>query len=108
MQSEKNKTGTHINKVKLRCRFRLLKFVVILLLQVVQDVWKTFLQEQYNELRNDVREQQLQKVAILKESEEELKHLKIKYTKITRNHRTRESSLLTIISFPFFIATKIN
>ena len=47
--------------------------------QIVQDVWKTFLHEQYNELRKDVREQQLQKAAILKESEGELKRLKTKY-----------------------------
>jgi hypothetical protein len=43
---------------------------------VVGDVWKTFLKEQYNELRKEVREQNLQKAAMLKESEEQLGSLK--------------------------------
>jgi len=46
---------------------------------MVGDIWKTFLQEQYNELRKDVKEQNLQKAALLKESEEQLGRLKRRY-----------------------------
>jgi hypothetical protein len=46
---------------------------------VVRDICKKILQEQYNELRKEIREQNLQKVAILKESEEQLGRLKKKY-----------------------------
>jgi|688.fasta_scaffold171391_3 hypothetical protein len=55
--------------------------LTIHLLQVVRDVWKTFLQEQYSELRKDVREQNLQKVAIIKESEEQLGRLRKRYSR---------------------------
>ncbi|XP_057381705.1 uncharacterized protein LOC130704248 [Daphnia carinata] len=47
--------------------------------KIVKGIWKTFLHEQYNELRKEVRERHLQNAAILKESETNLRRLKNNY-----------------------------
>ncbi|KAK4022358.1 hypothetical protein OUZ56_007829 [Daphnia magna] len=47
--------------------------------KIVKGLWKTFLHEQYNELRKEVRERHLQNAAILKESETNLHRLKNNY-----------------------------
>ncbi|KAI9555352.1 hypothetical protein GHT06_017867 [Daphnia sinensis] len=46
--------------------------------KIVKGIWKTFLHEQYSELRKEVRERHLQNAAILKESETNLQRLKNK------------------------------
>ena len=50
-------------------------------MQIVRDAWSTFLRDQYDEMRREVREQQKEQKEVVKGSEAQLERFKSRYSK---------------------------